>query len=84
MATDRHGNKLATEGCTFCWCGAKYWENDICVSCGERYHPDMDAICSDCGRPVHRPGQYEIQGHQLCSARCYSNYERRCRQAARH
>lgn len=32
----------ATEGVTRCWCGAKYWDDDVCHSCGEHYHPDMD------------------------------------------
>lgn len=31
---DKHGNINAVEGCTLCACGAKYWENDKCVSCG--------------------------------------------------
>lgn len=31
---DKHGNVIAIEGCTRCHCGAKYWENDKCVSCG--------------------------------------------------
>lgn len=31
---DKHGNKIAQEGCTRCECGCKYWENDVCVSCG--------------------------------------------------
>lgn len=33
--SDEHGNVIAVEGCTRCACGAKYWENDVCVSCGE-------------------------------------------------
>jgi hypothetical protein len=32
--TDIHGNKIAQEGCTRCFCGCKYWENDVCVDCG--------------------------------------------------
>lgn len=32
---DSHGNLIAVEGCTRCSCGAKYWEYDICVSCGK-------------------------------------------------
>jgi hypothetical protein len=37
---DRHGNRVALEGCDRCACGAKYWERDVCVSpaCGAR-HP---------------------------------------------
>lgn len=31
---DRHGNRIAREGCTRCPCGSKYWENDACVDCG--------------------------------------------------
>lgn len=31
---DKHGNLIAEEGCTRCSCGAKYWERDVCVSCG--------------------------------------------------
>ena len=31
------GNKLAKEGCTRCQCGSKYWENDICHSCGKPF-----------------------------------------------
>lgn len=31
---DNHGNINAVEGCTRCICGGKYWENDVCVSCG--------------------------------------------------
>jgi hypothetical protein len=31
---DRHGNRVAVEGCTRCPCGSKYWENDACVDCG--------------------------------------------------
>ena len=32
---DTHGNMIAVEGCTRCICGAKYWEFDICHSCGK-------------------------------------------------
>lgn len=35
--TDQHGNVLAREGCDRCPCGAKYWENDTCVSCGSPF-----------------------------------------------
>jgi hypothetical protein len=35
---DQHGNKQAKEGIHRCWCGAKYWENDICCSCGEEFN----------------------------------------------
>ncbi len=30
---------LPIEGVTRCPCGAKYWDADICASCGERYSP---------------------------------------------
>ena len=39
---DRHGNVVAREGLTFCWCGCKYWENDICHSCGEPVKKSLD------------------------------------------
>lgn len=32
---DKHGNVKATEGCDRCDCGSKYWENDLCIDCGE-------------------------------------------------
>jgi hypothetical protein len=35
---DKHGNRVAREGCDLCDCGAKYWEHDHCVSCGAK-HP---------------------------------------------
>ena len=31
------GNRFAKEGCTRCECGSKYWENDICHSCGKPF-----------------------------------------------
>jgi hypothetical protein len=31
---DRLGNTIAQEGCDRCFCGCKYWENDMCVDCG--------------------------------------------------
>lgn len=31
---DKHGNRVAQEGCDRCACGCKYWENDRCVDCG--------------------------------------------------
>ena len=31
---DKHGNRLAEEGCTRCTCGCKYWQNDVCIDCG--------------------------------------------------
>jgi hypothetical protein len=34
---DKHGNKKALEGCDRCSCGCKYWEKDVCVSCGETF-----------------------------------------------
>src|SRR5262245_24193610 len=27
-------NQTATEGCSRCECGCKYWENDRCIDCG--------------------------------------------------
>lgn len=35
MGTDERGNLLATEGCDRCACGCKYWENDLCIDCGD-------------------------------------------------
>lgn len=29
--------KLPQEGCTRCHCGAKYWDGDICHSCGTKW-----------------------------------------------
>ena len=34
ITTDHHGNQIAQEGVTRCWCGSKYWHNDRCVDCG--------------------------------------------------
>lgn len=34
---DQHGNRRATEGCSRCECGCKYWEHDVCIDCGTRY-----------------------------------------------
>lgn len=31
------------EGLTRCPCGAKYWDDDRCASCGDRYRPDPEA-----------------------------------------
>lgn len=31
---DKHGNKVAREGCDRCYCGSKYWEDDHCIDCG--------------------------------------------------
>lgn len=31
-----------TDGLTRCDCGAKYWNDDVCASCGERYRPRED------------------------------------------
>lgn len=44
---DKHGNLQAQEGCDRCGCGAKYWENDRCVSCGEAFQPVLRA-CNAC------------------------------------
>jgi hypothetical protein len=38
-SADKFGNVLAREGYDFCVCGAKYWENDICQSCGASFDP---------------------------------------------
>lgn len=40
---DQHGNASATEGCSRCDCGAKYWEFDHCVSCGTAHDARHDA-----------------------------------------
>ncbi len=32
------------EGCTFCGCGSKYWDGDICHSCGERFRPTGEDV----------------------------------------
>jgi hypothetical protein len=37
---DQHGNRYAEEGCDRCPCGCKYWERDVCASCGEPWHED--------------------------------------------
>lgn len=36
---DIHGNLVALEGVDRCYCGCKYWENDRCVDCGEKFDP---------------------------------------------
>lgn len=38
---DEWGNFLAREGCDICDCGAKYWENDTCTSCGGAWDPSF-------------------------------------------
>lgn len=43
---DRHGNEIAREGIDRCWCGAKYWEKDICVSCGEHVRESLNHVPS--------------------------------------
>lgn len=35
-----HNNVWADEGVDRCHCGAKYWENDHCVSCGAEWTPE--------------------------------------------
>jgi hypothetical protein len=30
---DQYGNRIAREGCSRCWCGCKYWEQDRCADC---------------------------------------------------
>jgi hypothetical protein len=37
---EAHGNRLAREGVDRCPCGAKYWEHDRCVSCGDKFVPE--------------------------------------------
>lgn len=32
--------------------------------------------CQQCDRTVKNPGQYELLGHQLCSARCHGLYSK--------
>ena len=32
------------EGCTRCYCGAKYWDADVCHSCGDKYRPVIVGI----------------------------------------
>lgn len=40
----RHTPAHPEEGCTRCYCGCKYWEDDTCIDCGYRYRPaDFDA-----------------------------------------
>jgi len=34
---DEHGNVDRIDGVDRCDCGCKYWENDRCADCGERY-----------------------------------------------
>ena len=34
LAETDHGNQTATEGCSRCECGCKYWEGDRCIDCG--------------------------------------------------
>lgn len=46
---DGFGNRRAQEGVDRCPCGAKYWENDTCVSCGEPfriYIEHEDDVCA--------------------------------------
>lgn len=65
---------LPREGCDRCWCGAKYWDGNICHSCGEQYDPDVDALgyvvddegrsrCADCGVEFEpRSGARVVEG----------------------
>ena len=50
---DQHGNAEAREGFDRCPCGAKYWEDDVCVSCGAAYGPH----CKECGSPLEWMGR---------------------------
>lgn len=63
--TDRHGNRLALEGCDRCPCGAKYWERDACVSCGRPFDPadrdeDMVAYAAETTPAEHCPAPHAI------------------------
>jgi hypothetical protein len=57
VKTDNHGNVRATEGVTRCACGAKYWENDRCVSCGAV----APTVCAECATALH-PGTHALTG----------------------
>lgn len=35
---------VPTEGVTRCDCGSKYWDENVCHSCGEKYRPDVAAV----------------------------------------
>lgn len=40
---------LPREGVDRCHCGAKYWDGDLCHSCGGRWRPWHN--CAVCGEP---------------------------------
>ena len=50
---DKFGNKAAREGLDRCFCGCKYWENDLCTDC----QTHIDAV-----RNSWPPFQAEILG----------------------
>lgn len=56
---DQHGNVQAREGVDRCPCGAKYWENDVCVSCGAKFDP---GYCQGCGESFK--GARGLRTHQ--------------------
>src|SRR5262245_3170346 len=35
-----NSNQTATEGCSRCECGCKYWEGDRCIDCGTKHDPE--------------------------------------------
>lgn len=51
MVPDVHGNVVAIDGATRCWCGSKYWERDRCIDCGAvpytDPYPDRPAVDAD-------------------------------------
>lgn len=53
MNGDQHGNLVAQEGCTRCVCGAKYWERDVCVSCGSPVLKVLPYVTGDGERFAH-------------------------------
>lgn len=36
-----------TEGVTRCDCGSKYWDGNVCHSCGERYSPSEGRLADE-------------------------------------
>jgi ribosomal protein L32 len=54
-----HGNLQAREGVDRCPCGAKYWEHDVCVSCGSKFDP---GYCAGCGTTFN--GARGLRAHQ--------------------
>jgi hypothetical protein len=64
LKADKHGNQQAREGCDRCPCGAKYWENDVCVSCGAPFKTELPAtdmtITFTDGSEVHTQHDAEV------------------------